>query len=490
VTARRLLAAVAMAAAWVAGAVPGALPARANAAVPCIEAAGAADTAGAAGPRAAPVDAWTEPPPEQAEGGDYELEPADSLDGDTVELGVGASGRAGSKPRQTRRVRFSDRTTAGSVREGEGDPLAGGTLETGTLAGRVGVGRLAPRWGRGLLLGAAAEPWSVLPDDRGAGAAFRGRAGRGAWYRAGEGDALETLCGRFGTRELAGGRVAVAGVGCGLLADRDGGAQAELSLERGGSAQALALDRRGRWRAEAAVLRSAGTLALAARVRGGLAGFRSLAEPLRSGPCRALAVELRERTAWGRVGLQSALWRFGRTRGGARSALEVRWCMDHHESFSAGLEERHGTPRERGRVPGFRQGGWVEWQGGASGLALALRHEVLGAKRLGRAAVRTVTAARVGVDGPAGSALTMTHCVYRVRSGESLYLVEGASDRVVLKAVSGAGQRTRVELRGPGAGGRVNAALEWPGAAGTRSTETRPRWTLEWTRRARGRTPG
>jgi hypothetical protein len=431
---------------------------------------------------------YAEPPPEEPEGADYEVESADSLAEGAIELGMGASGRVGARPRQTRRVRFNDRTLGGSVREGEGDPLAGGSIETGALAGRVGVGRLAPRWGRGLLLGAAAEPWSAAASDRGAGAPFRGRAGRGAWYRLGEGGALETLYGRFAKRDLTGGRARAGPFGFGALADRAGHAQASLSFCRGRAEHELALDRAGRWRAEAALERTAGPLTLAARVRGGLAGLRSLAEPLRSGPARTLALELRDDAPWGHVRAQAALWRFAPGRGGARAALEVRRRFDQHGSLAVGFEERHGTHRESGRVPGFRQGAWGEWRGAAAGLALALRHEVLGAERLGRTAVRTVTAARLELEGPAGSGLRITHCVYRVRSGESLYLIETASDRVILRAVSGTGRRTRVEVRAPGAGGHLNAALEVPGVAGARSSEaTRPRWTLDWTRRARSR---
>ncbi len=429
---------------------------------------------------------YVEPPPEEPEGADYEVESADSLAEGAIELGMGASGRAGSRPRQTRRVRFNDRTLGGSVREGEGDPLAGGSIETGVPAGRAGVGRLAPRWGRGLLLGAAAEPWSTAASDRGAGAPFRGRAGRGAWYRVGESGALETLYGRFGKRDLAGGRVRAGPLGLGVLADRGGDAQASLSVCRGAAEHELALDRSGRWRAEAALERSAGTRALAARVRGGTPGLRSLAEPLRSGPASALAVELRDDVRWGRVCAQAALWRFAPGRGGARAALEVRRRLGPRGSVAAGFEERHGTPRESGRIPGFRQGGWGEWRGEAAGLALALRHEVLGAERLGRDAVRTVTAALAEIAGPAGSGLRITHCVYRVRSGESLYLIETASDRVVLRAVSGTGRRTRVELRAPGAGGRVQATLELQGVAGVPAGAVRPRWTLDWTRRAQG----
>jgi len=446
---------------------------------------------GAVAARAQPAPdstGYLEPPPEAVEGADYEVEPADTLAEGAIELGVGAAGRAGVRPRQTRRVRFSDRGLGGSVREGPGDPLAGGSIETTAPAGRVGVGRLAPRWGRGLLLGAAAEPWSAGANDRGAGAPFRGRAGQGAWYRVGERGAVETLFGRFERRDLAGGHARAGPVGCGILADRAGHAQASLSLARGRAEHELALDRAGRWRAEAALERSAGPVAWAARVRGGSAGLRSLAEPQRSGPARALALEFRDGAAWGRVNAQAALWRFAPGRGGARAALEVARGFLQHGSLAVGLEERHGTPRETGRSRGFRQGGWGEWRGAAGGIALALRHEVLGAERLGRSAVRTVTAARLELAGPAGTGLRVTHCAYRVRSGESLYLIENASDRVILRAVTGTGRRTRVEVRAPGAGGRIEAALEVPGIPGARSSEAaRPRWTLDWTRRARSR---
>jgi hypothetical protein len=442
------------------------------------------------GPAAPPVAGWVEPPPEEPEGADYDLERADSLDQGAVELGVGASGRAGARPRQSRRLRFSDGGASGSVREGAGDALAGGTIETDTPAGRVGLGRLAPRWGRGLLLGAAADPWSVLADDRGAGVAFRGRSGRGAWCRAGQDGALETLCGRFGRHDLAGAHAPVGPLSCGALGDRAGHTQASVALAVGRADHEVAVDRAGRWRAESALLAGVGGLTLAARVRGGLAAFRSLAEPSRNGPAQALACELRDASPWGALRAQAALWRFGSARGGARAALEVSRALNHHGLLAAGLEERHGAPRESGRVPGFRQGGWAEWHGEAAGLSLALRHEVLGAERLGRAAVRTITAARVGIEGPGGSSLSITHCAYRVRAGETLHLIESSSDRIVLRAVSGTGQRTRVELRAPGAGGRIEAALDLPCVTDARAAERRPRWTLEWTRRARSRSPG
>jgi hypothetical protein len=427
---------------------------------------------------------FVEPPPDEPEGTDYAFERADSLEEGALEVGYGASGRAGSKPRQSRRVRFSDRGVGGSMREGEGDPLAGGSLETSALAGQVGAGRLAPRWGRGLLLGAAGEPWSATASDRGERAPFRGRAGRGAWYRAGDEGGVDLLCGRFARGDLAGARARLGGVGCGALVDRTGRHQASFSLARGGVEQEVAVDHCGRWRAELAVERAPGARALAARVRGGSAGFRSLAEPGRSGPARALAVEWRGTRERDHFRAQGALWSFGPGRGGARAALEARHPLPRRGSLAAGFEERHGTPRETGRVPGFRQGAWGEWRGGVPGIGVALRHEVLGAERLARSAVRVVTAVRLELEGPAGSALRITHCAYRVRSGESLYLIETTSDRVVLRTVTGAGRRTRLELRAPGAGGRVQATLELTWKEGARGLAARPRWTLDWTRRA------
>ncbi len=440
----------------------------------------------ASGP--APVaGSFQEPPPEETEGAEYDVEPADSLDHGAIELGVGAAGIAGSKPRQTRRVRFSDRKLGGSVREGAGDPLAGGTIETEMRVGRVGVGRLAPRWGRGLVLGATPEPWEHAPSDRGAGSPFRGRSGQGAWFRAGRAGAIETIYGRFEKRELAGAHARAGGLGLGALADRSGHAQATLGLALGRADHEVAMDRAGRWRFEAAIHRASDAVSLTTWVRGGHPAFRSLAEPRRSGPSRVLGLDLADVATWGRLRARAALGRFGPGRGGARAALEVERRFLQHGSLAVGFEERHGTHRESGNVAGFRQGGWGEWRREVAGVALALRHEVLGARRLGRAAVRTVTAMRLEIEGPAGSSLGITHSAFRVRSGETLYLAEAASDRIVLRAVSGTGRRTRVEVRAPGAGGRLHAALDLTATTGARGGALRPRWTVDWTRRARSR---
>jgi hypothetical protein len=95
--------------------------------------------------------------------------------------------------------------------------------------------------------------------------------------------------------------------------------------------------------------------------------------------------------------------------------------------------------------------------------------------------VRGVTSARLEAHGPAGLELGITHTVFRVQRGESLYLPEIESDRLVLRALSGEGERTRIEARTPFAGGRVRAALH---LASVSARESRPQWTLDWTRRA------
>jgi hypothetical protein len=384
-------------------------------------------------------------------------------------------------------MRISGRSFSGSVREGSGDPLAGGVIEADALSGRLGVGRLAPRWGRGLLLGSAAEPWSFQASDRGRRAPFRGRAGSGVTFQAGGKLPVEVLHGTFSRRALSGARVRAGPAGLGTLLDGRGGAQASLGARLGPAEQELAMDRQGRWRAEAALTGRWGPRIAGARARGGSPSFRSLAEPIRSGPSRALALELSDEVRLARLRASGALWRFRPGLTGARGALEVERALNHHEALAVGVEEQHGARRENARDPGFRQGAWAEWRGEARGLALGLRHEVFGAGRFAQAAVRVLTAARLEARLPAGAGLRVTHWDYRVARGENLYLPEASSDRLVLRAVSGTGRRTRLELRAPGAGGWIEAALTLAQAGPARAgAPLRVQWALGWTRRARG----
>jgi hypothetical protein len=456
-----------------------------------------------------------EPPPEAPEGVDYAAEPVDSLTDGDVELGMAAAGRAGSAPTKSRRVRFSGDELSGALREGSGDPLAGGAVEGHGALGAVTVGRLAPRWGRGLLMGAAGDPWQREALDRGSRAAFRGRAGDGVWLRRGRGDRFEALYGRFSKRALAGARVRLGRVTIGGLTDGHRGRQSSLAFARGAGESELAWDRAGRWRAEAVLDRRLGGRGMtdsmstlepvrrrgdgplegwsaSLRVRAGAVGFASLAESGRLGPERALAAGLSGPAARLRVSLLGALWRFRPGVTGARAGLAVERPLAHHGTLALGVEEQHGSRRDPGpsgslaslgtHAAGIRQGLWGEWWSGEGTMALGLRHESWGERAWVRGVVRSVTSARLEARGPAGFQLGITHSVYRVKRGESLYLPEDESDRLVLRALSGEGERTRIEARSPFGGGRMRAALHLASASERRE---RAQWTLDWTRRAR-----
>jgi hypothetical protein len=407
-----------------------------------------------------------------------------------------------------RRVRFSGDELSGAVREGSGDPLAGGAIDGRGRLGAFTAGRLSPRWGRGLVLGAAGDPWQREALDRGPGAAFRGRAGEGVMLRRGGGpgrsDGLELLYGRFARRRLAGLRAARGGVGAGVLVGGGGEVQSSLALAGGAGEGELAWDRAGRWRAEALIERRLGTgtagsgrgWVASARARAGAGGFASLAERARPGPERALAAGIEGPLGALRLRAVGAVWRYRPGVAGERAGLAVERSLAHHGALALGIEEQRGTRRDRGeaaplaaagrRAAGLRQGWWGEWWSGAGELALGLRHESWGERPWARGVVRSVTGARLEARGPAGLRLAVAHHVFRVRRGESLYLPEAESDRLVLRAVTGEGGRTRIELRAPFAGGRVRAALHLS-TAGDRPP--RHDWTLDWTRRARLRRP-
>jgi hypothetical protein len=448
---------------------------------------------------APPDTTGLEPPPEVAEGADYEVERADSLAEDDVELGYSARGSPGARPRRSRRVRFRGDGFAAATREGADDPLSGSGIEAAALGGQLSAGRLAPRWARGLVLGSPAEPWARAAADRGDQARYLGRSGEGFRFQRAGAATIETLAGRFARRDLAGARVAFGGVGLGVLGAPRGERQVSLGVTRGGGSAELALGRAGRWRAEAGIVRRAGRGALAGHVRGGLAGFRSLAEPQRSGPAQAAAVTLalplgpttaEAPAGTARLAAVGALWRFRPGLTGARGALEVRSALAQHGGVAMGFEEQRGVRREPTSLHAagrFRQGLWGEWRGGPPALSLALRHEVWGERRFARRTVRIATAARAEARGPLGSGLAIAHTVYRVRPGESLYLAEAEGDRLILRSLSGAGERTRIECRTPAGGGDLRAALSLSTAAWT---PTRAQWTLDWTRRARARGKG
>lgn len=425
-----------------------------------------------------------EPPPEAAEG-DWSVERADSIAPGWVETTFSASGRRGSTPRTGERVRFRGDGAEGVVRAGD-DPLRGGRMQAPLARGALRVGGLAPRWGRGLVLGAAAQPWSAEPDDRGEGAGLRGHAGDGAHFRSRSG-AIEVLAARFGARTLGGARVRVSALSLGAIAGRDG-AQGSASLAREGGAAEAAADPRGRWRAEFSVRRSVARGVLVLRARGGHAAFRSLAEPRRAGPSRLAAAQFARRGGATSLEARGAWWRFAPGIDGAAAALELRRSLVHHAAVVFGCDEQHGSRRDPAlsatgtTIAGMRQGGWLAWRGTAGGSSLELRHELRGRRAFARGAVRRALSARGQGALPFGATLAWSHGAWSTRGGESLWLAETDGDRLTLRQATGLGTRTRVELAAPLVGGRARGSVQWTESPARRG---RPAWTMEWTRRMR-----
>jgi len=439
---------------------------------------------GAAVSRAQSTPLASEPPPEpppEAGEGDYTLEAGDSLTDQEVEVAVGAASR-GADFRRSQRVSFRGGGTRGTLREGD-DALRGGRMETPFAGGTLAAGRLAPRWARGLALGGAGSPWVFAAEDRGAGARYRGRSGAGVAY---ETSHASLLAASFARRRIVGARVLAGGGSLGMIAGARS-AQGSAAYEHERGALELAFDARGPWRAEGALAGEAGETRLALRARGGLAAFRSLAEPARAGPARALAASATRELALATVRAYGALWSWRAAQTGARAALEVDARLGQDAAFACGAEEQHGARREpppHARAAGTRQGLWCEWRGGPPGARLTLRHELWGARALAREAVRRAVVARADWSAPFAARLALTHAVWRARSGESLYLPEAGADRLVLRASSGAGSRTHAELRLPLASGSLRLGLTLV-SGGARSGRKPPAWTVEWSRRSR-----
>ena len=225
-----------------------------------------------------------QPPPEWDEAGDYEVETRDSLAGSEVEVGFGATGSGGSRARRSKSLRFRGDGLSGSVRNGAGDPLAGTLFDGRAAGGWFSVGTLAPRWGRGLVLGAAADPWSLTPRDRGSDSPLRGRSGEGAHFRRAGPLQVETLGGRFTRRDLGGLRIGAGPAAVGLIGGRGGSRQWSAAFAGEGTSVELALGSDRRWRAEAGAARALGRWQVEAFVRGGHERFASIAEPRRTGP--------------------------------------------------------------------------------------------------------------------------------------------------------------------------------------------------------------
>ncbi|MFM8559510.1 MAG: hypothetical protein ACKOC6_07895, partial [bacterium] len=211
------------------------------------------------------------------------------------------------------------------------------------------------------------------------------------------------------------------------------------------------------------------------------------AEPRRAGPAHALAFSVARPGERVRTEAFGAAWRWAGGRTDARAALEVGAGLGQHGSFAVGLEQQHGARREpspRTRPGGVRQGVWAEWRGGSPAARLSLRHVLWGARAFARDAVRRAVVARFEGAVPMGGRVAVTHAVWSVRRGETLYLPEPAADRLVLRSLAGSAARTRSELALPIAGGEVRLALVWR-SGGTRDGTTPPTWTVEWSRRSR-----
>lgn len=429
-----------------------------------------------------------EPPADAAEGQDFVAEADDSLADGDVELGLTAEGRGIGAVRQRRRVQVRDQDFAGAWREGRDDPLGGGSLRREMGSGRVSVGKLSTRWGRGLAWGGARDPWRRTLDRSRADdpriAVVRPASGKGIALERDGALQVEALAGRIEKHGMAGTRFRRGPIAAGTIVERGAGAIGTVALTTDDDQAELAFDPHGRWTAELLHQRAIGRTWIASSVRGGSAGFRP-AGGRRTVPPRSMAVEWAAPAGPFDASALGALWRWNPGRAGGRLALEVSREMAHHAALALGFEEQHGSRRPTGgRIGDIRQGLWGEWRATSDPVALALRHEVFGAQPFAREAVRVVSSFQLDAPLGFGWAARLVHTSYRVRRGESLYLPEPASDRVVLRALSGDGERTRVELQAPIAGGRVNAGLTWDD---TRGRTTRPRWSVEWARRARSR---
>lgn len=423
-----------------------------------------------------------EPPSDVAEGADVTYEQNDSLATGEVELGLGLEGSSVRKPQHRRRVRFDEPDFAGALREGSGDPLSGGEIVGRSASDRFVLGKLSPRWGRGLLLGTPGEPWQRAAHTPNGGR--RGRTGEGLWVRRGERRHVELVAGRFAHRDLAGVRVGAGAVGVGVLAGRGRDLQSSLAVRRGAGELEAALDRGGCWRAEGLLERSLGAWSATGSVRAGTSAFRSLAEPSRRGPPRALTMMLSGPTRAGEASALASTWRYHAGQSGSRMAIECRRALGENGRLVLGFEEQQGARNEAAATTGaLRQGGWIEWSGGAAPLTLGVRHETWSAAAWLEDVVRSVTSARVDARGPLGIEVTLAHAVYRTRRGESLYLAESESDRLVLRALSGEGQRSKLELLVPaGRRGRVRGTLLLTSTSGVPRP---PQWSIEWIRRSR-----
>jgi len=229
---------------------------------------------------AAASDDPIEPPADAAEGEDYVVESADSLADGDVELGLAAEGRAGGVIRQRRRVQLRDDSFDGAWREGPGDPLGGGSLRRTVAGGRVSVGRLSTRWGRGLAWGGSREPWRRTLEHGGSGEGesraelVRPASGKGIAIERGGGVPVEALAGRIEKRGMAGARFRRGPLAAGTIVEHGAGTVGSLAFMTDLDQAEVAFDGHGRWSAELLHERAIGRAWVGTRVRGGSTAFR------------------------------------------------------------------------------------------------------------------------------------------------------------------------------------------------------------------------
>jgi hypothetical protein len=402
----------------------------------------------------------------------------DSVEGGTVEWRYGLAGDARrSHVREALEVQTDSIT--GSFRGGDDEPLAGGGVTARGNGREVRVGRMSPRWSLGLLLGAPGEPWSHADSGPELSVVKSGPSGEGvAWSPHATG--IEVLGGRFGKRSLAALGWGRSSLHAGVLAGRRGEAQGSVGIVTPLAAAEVAFDRGGAWRAEGQATRAFAGARLTMRARGGRESFRSLAEPKRAGPPKAVGVLLTSgRGAVTTIAGLSA-WRFTPGVSGTRASL-VFEHRDDAATWRLGWEEQHGPRRISATSgKGMRQGVWIECHAGAPPLSLALRQELWGRAPFARRAVRRSIEAGVEARFPGGIELRAAHAVLDARPGETIYLPELESDRLVLRAVSGPARRTRLVARVPAADGALSAGV---GLGLARSGTRRSDWSVQWSRR-------
>jgi hypothetical protein len=127
---------------------------------------------------------------------------------------------------------------------------------------------------------------------------------------------------------------------------------------------------------------------------------------------------------------------------------------------------------------------WGEWRASRGPIEIGWRHERWGARPWAREVTRVVSGARIAVTTDAGISARVSHTNFRLRRGEHAYLAEREPDRLVLRALSGTGERVRLELAVPFGGGRIRATADR-----TLRDDRTPltSWTVDWTRRAKAR---